>query len=96
MNMTNTILTTIPIEEFQAMIAETVQEQLSRVRPTPPKDKRYFTRKETANKLRISLPTLNERTKSGQIEGQRIGARVLYSEDAIERALQTTKKGGRL
>ena len=94
--MTNAILTTIPIEEFQAIIAQTVQEQLAQVRPTPPKEKRYFTRKETAKKLRISLPTLNERTKNGNIEGQRIGARVLYSEDAIERALQTTRKGGRL
>lgn len=91
--MTNTVFTTIPIEEFQAIIAQTVREQLSHVRPEPSNGPRYYTRKETARKLRISLPTLNERTKSGEIEGQRIGARVLYSEDAIAQALRTTKKG---
>ena len=94
--MTNAILTTIPLEEFQTIIAQTVQEQLAQVRPMAPKETRYFTRKETAEKLRISLPTLNERTKNGHIEGQRIGGRVLYSEESIERALQTTKKGGKI
>ena len=90
----STIFTTIPVDEFRAMVAETVREQLAQARPTPPKEKHYYTRKETAKRLRISLPTLNERTKNGNIEGQRIGARVLYSEDAIEQALKTTKKGG--
>lgn len=91
--MQSAILTTIPVDEFRAMVAETVREQLAHVRPEPPKEPKYHTRRETARKLRISLPTLNERTKNGEIEAQRIGARVLYSEEAIARALQSTKKG---
>lgn len=47
----------------------------------------YLTRKETADKLHISLPTLNEYTKIGKLKGYRINGRVLYKEEEINSAL---------
>lgn len=58
----------------------------------------YLTRKETCKRLGgISLPTLNEYTKTGRIKGNRIGRRVLYSPADIDAALTAikTKNGGK-
>jgi excisionase family DNA binding protein len=88
--MTDVVLLSMPVDEFKNLISETVKEQLTHLRPAPANAKKYRTRKETAQLLHISLPTLNERTKNGEIEGCRIGGRLLYSEDSIERALTST------
>ncbi len=93
--MTPSILISLPIEEFRNIISETVKEELLNFQPAPEKEKKYFTRKETAQLLHISLPTLNTRTKNGEIEANRIGNRLLYSEDAIEQALKSTFIGRR-
>ncbi|MEK6477183.1 helix-turn-helix domain-containing protein [Catalinimonas sp. 4WD22] len=96
--MTDVVLLSMPVDEFRVLISETVKEELAQLRPAPANEKKYRTRKETADLLHISLPTLNERTKKGEIEGSRIGGRLLYSEEAIERALTSTnlkKRGGR-
>ncbi len=57
----------------------------------------YFTRKEVAQLLRITLPTLHQYTKEGRIQALRIGGRVLYSEQAVQEALKVipTTKGKR-
>ena len=57
------------------------------------KDKvvKYLTRKEVATKLHISLPTLNEYTKSGKLKAYRINGRVLYRNDEIESALTSVE-----
>lgn len=47
-----------------------------------------FTRKETAKKLHITLPTLHKYDKDGLIKSVRIGRRVLYSETEILNALK--------
>jgi excisionase family DNA binding protein len=55
-----------------------------------------LTRKETAKLLCISLPTLNEWTKTGILKAHRIGNRVLYKEKEVIEALvevQTLKNG---
>lgn len=48
----------------------------------------YFTRKETAEKLRCNLATLNIKMNEGVIEPTRFGAKVLFSNLDIEKALQ--------
>lgn len=59
-----------------------------------------FSREETAKTLCISLPTLNQWTKSGIIKAFRIGNRVLYRlediNDALTEVRTSTKKGGQL
>lgn len=54
-------------------------------------DFNYYTRKETAKRLKISLPTLNEYTKQGIIVGNRLGRRVLYRQSDIESALKAIR-----
>jgi excisionase family DNA binding protein len=44
---------------------------------------KYYTRKETARELNITLPTLNKYVKNGLISCRKIGARVLFSKDDI-------------
>ena len=57
-----------------------------------------LSREATAEMLCISLPTLNEWTKSGIIKAHRIGGRVLYKSEDITDALKVvvsqTKRGG--
>jgi excisionase family DNA binding protein len=48
----------------------------------------YLSRQEAANLLKISLPTLNEYTRTGIIKGSRVGSRVLYSEEDIKDAVK--------
>jgi hypothetical protein len=49
--------------------------------------KDYFTRKETANILGITLPTLHKLTKEGLIISSRIGSSVRYAPRHIEEAM---------
>ena len=92
-------ITTIAVSDLKTLISEAVAEQLATLQPTAKPDRlKYLTRKEAAAHLRISLPTLNELTKRGDIIGHRIGGRLLYSEDSISNAGQSTdlkRKGGR-
>lgn len=58
------------------------------------KDKKkniLLSRKDTAEQLCISLPTLNEWTKNGTIKAYRIGGRVLYKLNEIHDALEEVK-----
>lgn len=50
---------------------------------------KYYSRKETADLLQISLPTLQSYQRTGLIKGHRIGSRVLFSRGDIEQALQS-------
>lgn len=55
----------------------------------PPSDGiKYYTRKETAREMNITLPTLSKYVKKGLIECRKIGNRVLFSKQDIENALQ--------
>jgi hypothetical protein len=48
----------------------------------------YFTRKETAKKLKICLGTLHTKMNEGIIEPTRFGGKVLFSNLDIDKALQ--------
>jgi len=90
--MQEQILISVPVEDFRNMVSESIREQLENFQHVPPPiEERYHTRKETAKRLRISLPTLTEYTKKKLIKGSRIGARLLYSESAIQEALSNPK-----
>lgn len=60
----------------------------------------YLTRGEVAKKLQISLPTLHSYTKDGFIRSYRIGGKVRYKADDIDKALTernftaVNRKGG--
>jgi excisionase family DNA binding protein len=48
-----------------------------------PKRVSYLTREETAELLKITLPTIDKYTREGIIKGSKIGSRVLYLESEI-------------
>jgi excisionase family DNA binding protein len=75
-------------EEFYERIRITVREEIDRRFSKPEKNKKFLTRKETANRLRISLPTLNTYTNKGVLIGVRFGYRVLYREEDVESAIK--------
>lgn len=87
MNLQSIILQNVSSEDLKQIISEVVEEKLIKFQPQQTKSNKYLTRKEVSVLLNISLPTLNEYTKSGKIKGRRIGGRVLYLESDIEKAL---------
>lgn len=82
-----------PIDQLATAIAEKLQPYFSSEVKEQPKDESYRTRKETAEMLNISLPTLNEYTKKGILIGYKVGVRVLYKLSEIESALSQMKYG---
>jgi excisionase family DNA binding protein len=83
-----------PVNELAAALIEQMLPHLNHFKPqdTPPAEK-YLTRKETADQLNVSLPTLNEYTKKGLITGYRFGVRVMYKTTDIEASLKNMNYG---
>jgi len=71
---------------FIEAIADKVSERV--LQATTHKEPRFYTRKETAKLLRITLPTLHSLTKRGIVKSKKISGRVLYYSDAIDEAIQ--------
>ena len=87
--MEQIILSGITVEQLRQMIVDTfkemyeLKEQSKKLITQSSKEAKYFTRKQTALLLHISLPTLNEWTKDGTLTSYRIGTRVLYKPDEV-------------
>lgn len=98
MNIQNNILTTIPVSDLQELITLAVRNELANVQlNNSPETVEFLTRKQTALKLQISLPTLHAWTKDGLIQGYRISGRVRYKSIEVEsalKAMQTKTKRG--
>ena len=83
--MENSILIrNLTMEELQEMIRSTIKEEIQQASTFKKKETIYLTRKEASTFLKISLPTLNNYTKAGRINGFRIGTRVLYKLEDLE------------
>jgi excisionase family DNA binding protein len=97
--MTKFMLSSIELSEFKKIIEDAIINQLKCIKPVEQKSSQLLTRKQTAEMLCISLPTLHDWTKTGLIKAHRIGNRVLYKFDEINSSLRqiTTSnvKGGR-
>ena len=91
--MNNLILSTHTTEELINFINSAVKEafkELPNPSPSNPSET-LLTRKETADKLKISLVTLNDWTKRGLIQSYLLGGRVFFKESEIENSLHRTK-----
>ena len=76
-------------QEFQKMLINALEQVLEPLKPA--KESRsieLLTRKETAELLRISLPTLADWTQQGIIHAIRMGRRVFYLVSDIQNALK--------
>jgi hypothetical protein len=91
--MKDLFLSTYSPEEITGIIHNAVREAVKDSLPvnsTPPSEK-LLTRKETSEKLKISLVTLNDWTKRGIIQSYLIGGRVLYKDSEIEASLHKSQ-----
>lgn len=52
------------------------------------KEPKFYTRKEAAEILHVTLPTLARITKDGLLISKRVGSRILYEADAIDEAVK--------
>ena len=55
---------------------------------TAKKEPKFYTRKEAAEILHVTLPTLARITKDGLLISKRVGSRILYEADAIDEAVK--------
>jgi excisionase family DNA binding protein len=77
---------TITPGELKQIVREAVLETMT-VKNGTPAEMKYYTRYETCEILQISLSTLDTYVKKGAINCSRVGTRVLFSEEDIDRAL---------
>jgi len=82
-------LFTLSIHEAKSFIKDWVNQCLQENKPETPVNNlpKYYSRKEVAKMLGLSLPTLDSYTSQGLIKSGRIGNRILYSEEDIQNAL---------
>ncbi len=71
-----------------ATITKTLTEHIQKIKAEP----KMYTRKEAAQILRISLPTLRAYEIDGRLVPGRAGKRVLYSKEAIENFIVTQRQ----
>lgn len=96
--MEKLLFTSLQTEDIKSIFEEVLKEHISELVSTKSDSvgNPLLSRKETAKLLCISLPTLNEWTKTGILKAHRIGNRVLYKEQEVIEALvevQTLKNG---
>ncbi|ALM48939.1 hypothetical protein AMR72_08590 [Flavobacterium psychrophilum] len=80
-------------EELKTMIVDGVKEVLNSIVAyiKPAYEQELWTKKEAANRLKISLSTLNNWLKQGKIESFGIGNRVYIKAEDLEAALLVRK-----
>lgn len=91
----NKIIIEIPQEVYnrlEVFITETIRKAIEKHAAEIQSKPRKLTRAEAAKKLRVSLPTIDSYVKNGLLNPERIGRRILFSEDNIEQFLKTTRK----
>jgi len=87
--MSNFILSNMPIEEIEGIISRVVRESISTLAAQQPVDNQseLITRKQAAQMLNLSLPTLREYTVRGIVPSYRVGSRVRYKKSEVVNCL---------
>lgn len=91
--MNSIILQGINTDDLKKIFREVLEERLKQESKAKESGKRldYLTRFEVVEILKISLPTLNNWSKSGIVQSYRIGNRILYKSEDIEKAIHLVK-----
>jgi excisionase family DNA binding protein len=97
--MENQILYSMKLVELLEKIEQIIDRRLETLRPSKQEASEYITRKEVADILKITLPTLRDWTRLGWLKSYKIGTRVLYKRKEVEQAIEgllthKNKKGG--
>ena len=73
---------------FEPVIDEIVARVSKIVLSTTNREPRYYSRKETADLLHVTLPTLAKLTKNGVVNCKRVCKRILYDARSIDDAIK--------
>jgi excisionase family DNA binding protein len=84
------ILHQTPIEDLRELIASTIRKEIAAIQKPEP-EPTYISRNEAAEKLRITLSTLDKYTRTGILQAYRIGGRVRYRSTDLEKAFEAVK-----
>lgn len=87
MTTNSTLIQNVSAEELSEALRSIIREELSLLNAKETAQ-RFLSRNEVANLLKISLPTLNQYTRTGIIKGSRIGSRVLYDEAQVRESVK--------
>ncbi len=89
MNGANQIQQTAIISLFSPIIDIIVDKVSERVlAANENKEPKYYSRRETAKLLRMTLPTLGRLTRDGLIKAKKVGSRILYDAADIDAAVK--------
>lgn len=89
------ILQGISLSQLLTQIEALIGNQIKQIAP-PIKDEepnKLMSRKDVADYLQISLPTLSEWTKMGWLRSYKIGNRILYKSKEVDNSLRERKYG---
>lgn len=91
--MTQILIHSFNVDDFRKLIGDVIDEKLTQLtqREKPQSKTNYLDRKEVAELLKVSLPTLNEWSKLGIVQSYRIGKRILYKQDEIISSVQQVR-----
>ncbi|MGA2405277.1 MAG: helix-turn-helix domain-containing protein [Bacteroidales bacterium] len=90
--MSSIILQGINTDDLKKIFREVLEETKQETKPKESgKRPVYLNRFEVVELLKISLPTLNNWSKSGIVQSYRIGNRILYKASEIEDAIHSVK-----
>ena len=96
--MTNLFLQGLSLDDLsstiKSIVADEIQNALTTLTDSLPKDKtpEYLTRKETAEMLGVSLPTLHSYVKRGYLTANRVGEKtVRFRREDVEKALNAVE-----
>ena len=81
-------------ETIKGIVAEEVKNALTAISEIMPKDTtpEYLSRKETAEMLGVSLPTLNSYVKKGYLTAHRVGEKTIrFRKEDVENALNAVE-----
>lgn len=92
---TQHVFISIPYEQLLKDLTELYRQATPPIQATPPpateNQNDLITRKETANLLGISLPTLHTWSKQGKLKAYHINTRVRYKRGEVLQALKHSK-----
>ena len=88
-----TVLISLPLSQLETLIdncvSKAIRQNSIELKEERENSTKYLTRKETANKLHLSLTTLDSYVKNGIIPCHKIGHRVLFKLDEVNESLFT-------
>jgi len=86
--MKQILINELSVEELKSMIDDSVVAAFLKLKnQEEPKTDKLLSRQEAAIFIDVSLPTLNEYTKSGKVKGYRLGGKIKYKQSELLEAM---------